>query len=95
MDERELIQEAKRAYHRKYMRDYRKLNPEKVQGYRDNWFLKRALAAKEVKMEKPPLESMTPKEQALFELEQLKNRQMEIEAKDIMNHQQPTVPTFY
>ncbi|MBA4532554.1 hypothetical protein [Brevibacillus halotolerans] len=94
MDERELIQEAKRAYHREYMRDYRKLNPEKVQRYRDNWFLKRALAAKEVKMEKP-LESLTPKERALFELEQLKNRQKEIVAKDVMNHQQPTVPTFY
>lgn len=94
MDERELIQEAKRAYHREYMRDYRKLNPEKVQGYRDNWFLKRALEAKGDKAEKP-LESMTPKEKALFELKQLKNRQMEIEAKDVMNHQQPTVPTFY
>ncbi|WOD63882.1 hypothetical protein NQZ71_05880 [Niallia taxi] len=94
MDERDLIQEAKRAYHREYMRDYRKLNPEKVQGYRDNWFLKRAMAAKEVKLEKS-IESMTPKEQALFELEQLKNRQMEIEAKDVLNYQQPTVPTFY
>ena len=94
MDERDLIQEAKRAYHREYMRDYRKLNPEKVKGYRDNWFLKRAIAAKEAKLEKP-LESLTPKDRALFELEQLKNRQMEIEAKDVMNHQQPTVPTFY
>lgn len=94
MDERELTLEAKRSYYREYMRDYRKLNPEKVQGYRDNWFLKRALAAKEVKMEKP-LESMASKEKALFELEQLKNRQMEIEAKDVVNHQQPIVPTFY
>lgn len=76
MDERELIQEAKRAYHREYMRDYRKLNPEKVQGYRDNWFLKKALAAKEVNMEKT-LELLTPKERALFELEQLKSRHME------------------
>lgn len=73
MDERELIQEAKRAYHREYMRDYRKLNPEKVQGYRDNWFLKRALEAKEEKVKKP-LGSMTHKERALFELEQLKKR---------------------
>lgn len=94
MDERELIQEAKRAYHREYMRDYRKLNPEKVQGYRNNWFLKRALAAKEKRVVKP-IDTMSPKEQALDELEQLKKRQMEIEAKEVMNQQQPTVPTFY
>lgn len=95
MNERELIQEAKRAYHREYMRDYRKLNPEKVQGYRDNWFLKRALAAKEVKMAKPQeQESITPKEKALLELEQLKNKQLEIEAKDAMKYE-PSVPTFY
>lgn len=93
MDERALIQEAKRAYHREYMRDYRKLNPEKVQVYRDNWFLKRALAAKDVKMEKP-LESMTPKEKALFELEQLKNKQLEIDAREAMKRE-PSVPTFY
>ncbi|MCR8996507.1 hypothetical protein [Brevibacillus laterosporus] len=93
MDERALIKEAKRAYHREYMRDYRKLNPEKVQGYRDNWFLKRALAAKEVKMEMP-LESMTPKDKALFELEQLKNKQLEFDAREAMKLE-PSVPTFY
>ncbi|MFA9559860.1 hypothetical protein ACERII_21335 [Evansella sp. AB-rgal1] len=93
MHERELIKEAKRAYYREYMRDYRRLKPEKVQAHRDNWFLKRALAEKEEKADKPH-KSMTPKEQALFELEQLKNRQLEIEAKDVMK-QQLTAPTFY
>ncbi|PKR83896.1 hypothetical protein [Heyndrickxia camelliae] len=90
MDELKLIKEAKRTYHREYMRNYRKQNPEKIQEYRNNWYLKKALEAK-TNEEKQPV---TPKEKALFELEQLRNKQLEIEAREAMKYE-PSVPTFY
>ncbi|WHX78847.1 hypothetical protein QNH32_18475 [Priestia flexa] len=86
----ELILDAKRAYHREYMRNYRKQNPEKIQEYRNKWYLKKAREAKKNEKEQP----VTSKEKALFELEQLKNKQLEIEAREAMKHE-PYVPTFY
>lgn len=86
----ELILEGKRAYFREYMRNYRKQNPEKIQEYRNNWYLKKALEAKKNDVNQP----VTAKEKALFELEQLKNKQLEIDAREAMKHE-PSVQTFY
>lgn len=86
----DLITEGKRAYHREYMRNYRKQNPEKIQEYRNNWYLKKALEARKSEREQPT----TAKERVLYELEQLKNKQLEIEAREATKHE-PSVPTFY
>jgi len=72
------------------MRNYRKQNPEKIQEYRNNWYLKKAQKAKK----NEGIQPVTAKEKALFELEQLKNKQLEIDAIESMKHE-PTVPTFY
>jgi len=85
-----LITEGKRAYHREYMRNYRKQNPEKIKEWQNNWYLKKALEAQKNEEKQPT----TAKEKALFQLEQLKNKQLEIEAREAMKHE-PSVPTFY
>ena len=86
----ELILEGKRAYHREYMRNYRKQNPEKIKEWQNNWYLKKALEVKKNEGK----QIGTAKEKALFELEQLKNKQLELEAREAMKHE-PSVPTFY
>ncbi|SDZ59779.1 hypothetical protein SAMN05421736_12015 [Evansella caseinilytica] len=87
----ELILEGKRAYHREYMRNYRKQNPEKIKEWRNNWYLKKALETKK----NDGKQLGTAKEKAIIELEKLKNRQLEIEVKDVMKQQQLTAPTFF
>ncbi|MCR8978652.1 hypothetical protein [Brevibacillus laterosporus] len=86
----ELILEGKRAYHREYMRNYRKQNPEKIKEWQNNWYLKKALEEKKNEGKQPE----TAKEKALFKLEQLKNKQLEIDAKEAIKHE-PFVPTIY
>lgn len=87
----DLILEGKRAYFREYMRNYRKQNPEKVQEYRNNWYMKKALEVKKNEEK----QGRSAKDQALFELDQLKNKQLEIDAREAMNHAKSSVPTFY
>ncbi|MFP5114828.1 hypothetical protein ACSU64_20960 [Bacillaceae bacterium C204] len=88
MDEQELIRLSRNEYMRNYLRDYRKQNPEKIKKWQNDWLVRRV-------MTKESIQSMSPREKASFELEQLKHRGMEVEAKEVLNNKSFTIPTFY